>query len=311
MKNLVVGGCGFLGASIARELVSQGEEVIILDYDLVGLPYSESPYMNNMEGVSYIYGNMRNIDTFHECNGIERIFYAAGILGTSTLMNGIRQTINTNIFGAFSVMEFAVSRGIPLVNLGLIPRWQNPYMLTKNFIQDLGQMYSKYDGADVRTIQLTHAYGPRQNPYQAKAVPNFIIRSLLNRNVVLFGKKDEPFKNMDLIFVTDAAKDIVAIANNNSLKGKNIQLGSGEGISVKDLAQKIISMCDSGSDIIYRDMRKGEPEADSFLHADMHSWYEHFDMPAATVSLDEGLRITIDWYKNKLKTIDERFVVEG
>ena len=43
----------------------------------------------------------------------------------------------------------------------------------------------------------------------------------------------------------------------------------------------------------------------------MHCWYEHFDIPATTVTLDEGLRITIEWYKNKLDTIDEVFVVEG
>ncbi len=292
-RALVTGGSGFLGREIIKALVSKEYKVIAFDC---------AEPEEKLKTVDYIKGDVRNKELLKQVGtSVDYIFHTAGILGTSLLIDRIWESYDINVTGSMNVFELGREINATVINLGLIPTWKSPYMLTKNVVKEMGNLYNEHSRTDIRTVELTHAYGPGQSPYQAKAVPNFIIKALTNENIVVFGSPQNKFKYMDLIYSSDVAEALVRIAESDQIKNKILQLGCERGILVNMLAEKIISICDSRSDIVYRPMREGEPDGgEDFNHADLTDWYKYFNDGPVKTSLEDGLRKTIEGYKNDL-----------
>lgn len=294
-KVLVTGGTGFIGNAIVNALHAKGYDIISFD--------TLKPKGKLVKNVTYILDDIRNKDVIDKITkDVDCVFHTAGVLGTSLLIRDIPTAVDININGSINLFELAKERHFTVINLGLIPEWKTPYMSTKNAIKDIGIVYSAYHDADIRTVEVTHAYGPTQNPYQGKAVPNFIINALTGNDVVVLGSPDKEFKYMDLLYYSDAATAIVRIAEESRLSGKVLQLGCGAGIDVNELAKYINSLCGNKSKIIHQPMRNGEPDGreERFKHADLTDWYKYFDTSPVNVPLENGLKQSILWYKDAL-----------
>jgi len=291
---LVTGGCGFIGSEIVKALDSRGYNIIVLD--------CMEP-KEKLKTVDYVKGDVRDKELLEKVGKYaDYIYHTAGILGTSLLMDRLQESYDINVTGSMNVFDLASKTKATVINLGLIPTWKSPYMLTKNFIKEMGSLYNKHSGTDIKTVELTHAYGPGQSPYQAKAVPNFIIKALTNKDMIVLGDPAKGFKYMDLIYASDAAEALVRIAENDNIKDEILQLGCGDGIPVDRLAKKIAVMCNSKSSGIYEPMRAGEPDGreEDFTSADLSIWYKFFKDSPIKTSVEDGLKHTIDKYRNDL-----------
>lgn len=287
-KVLITGGSGFIGNYLCQELLNHGYHITVLDC-----------HKPNSSLVKFMKGDIREFELLRSTiKSCDIVFHLAGMLGTEYLCDKAQEAIDININGSVNVFEAAKAFSVKVINTGVIPEWDNPYMITKKATMRLGKMYHDVFKVDITTLEFSHVYGPGQRiePYR-KAIPNFIVRALKNEPLEIYGSGQ---KYMDCIYVEDAAKALRLASESAHVSGKVFQIGSGENIKVVDLAHKIISLTNSKSPLKFLPMRRGEPEENgSFVAVDLREWLLFFNWKPKT-SLEEGLSRTIEWYKRCL-----------
>lgn len=287
-KVLITGGNGLIGNYLYQELLNHNYDITVFDHHEPRSPL-----------VKFIKGDIREFKLIcKSLEGIDTVFHLAGILGTDYLCDKTQEAIDMNLKGSVNIFESAKATGAKVINIGLIPEWDNPYMITKKAAMRLGRMYHDIFKVDITTLELSHVYGPGQRvePYR-KAIPNFIVRALNNEPLEIYGSGQ---KYMDCIYVKDTACALRLVCESDQVSGKVFQLGSGKGIKVTDLAKRIISLTSSKSQLKFIPMRCGEPEDNgTFTAVDLNEWLLFFNWKPKT-SLDEGLIETIRWYKINL-----------
>lgn len=284
-RALITGGSGFIGNYLSRELLNHGYQVTILDH--------REPTNSLVEFTEGDILNLKLLNNIIKSHDV--VFHLAGMLGTEYLCDKVHEAIDINIKGAVNVFEAAKAFDVKVINTGVIPEWNNPYMITKKATMRLGKMYHDVFKVDITTLEFSHVYGPGQRiePYR-KAIPNFIVRALKNELLEIYGSGQ---KYMDCIYVEDVAKVLRLASESAHVSGKVFQIGSGESIKVVDLAHKIISLTNSKSSLKFLPMRRGEPEGNgSSVAVDLKDWLLFCNWKPKT-SLEEGLSRTIEWYK--------------
>jgi UDP-glucose 4-epimerase len=287
MKSVITGG-GFIATFLANELTQRGHEVAVYGLERVPVPQ-----------VRFVEGDIRDMDRlFYACTNADVIFHLAGILGTDSLCDKALDAVDVNLRGAIHVFEAAKQFHCRVINVGLIPQWDNSYMITKNAASSFGKMYHREFGADILTVQLTHAYGPFQRTdLYRKAIPSFIIQALQNLPIEIYGNGHQI---MDCIYAADAAVALRLIAECKETLPPVLQLGSGQKTTVAALAQSVINLTASSSTLTYLPMRPGEPPADNYaVSINCTIWQERFGWTPG-VTLQDGLTKTISWYKDRL-----------
>jgi UDP-glucose 4-epimerase len=283
-KALVTGGSGLIGSYLCKELLNNKYDVTVFDHHEPANPE-----------VKFIKGDILQMQLLKDViKDSEVVFHLAGMLGTDYLCEHVREAIEVNIVGSVNVFEAAKTAGVKVINTGLIPEWDNAYMITKKAVMRFGKMYHREFGTDITTLEVTHVYGPGQRvePYH-KAIPTFINRALKNEVLDIYGSGQ---KYMDCFYVEDIATAIRLSAESPFVSGKVLQLGSGEGLKVVELAHKIISLTNSKSSLRHCKMRHGEPDEDNSLeHINVESYQKLLDWKPTT-KLDDGLLKTIEWY---------------
>lgn len=294
MKALVTGGAGFVGSHLVEYLAQNGVQVRIFDST------DKNKFFDfDLSRWDVRRGHIEDYTAlFQAAQGYDVIFHLAGVLGTDYLVPQAKLAVQSNIMGTLNVLDVARLTGALVVYFSLLPDWLNSYMITKNAAAKFCQMYFQEFGVRTVVLRGVHIYGPRQKwaPVR-KAVPYFIVSALRNQPLEVYGSGNQL---MDLLHVNDAVTGIARAAQVPAAIGRSIQFGSGIGVKVVDLAQKIIELCGSSSEIHINGPRPGEPDTPTaFVPANTRQQTELLDF-APTLSLDEGLKMTIDWYRKAL-----------
>lgn len=282
-KALITGGSGFIGSYLCRELLENNYYVTVYDH-----------HEPSNQDVKFVQGDILEAELLRKViREQDVIFHLAGKLGTDYLCEFVREAVEVNIIGSINVFEAAKEFGVKVINTGLIPEWDNPYMITKKAIMKLGRMYFREFGAAIITMEVTHVYGPCQpiEPYR-KAIPNFIVNALRDEPLVIYGSGQ---KSMDCIYVEDVALALRLMSESSKVSGKVFQVGSGKGTKVVELADMILSLTKSNSSLDFRTMRPGEPDIDSTVDINLEDCLLLFGWKPTTI-LTEGLLKTIEWY---------------
>jgi UDP-glucose 4-epimerase len=283
-RALITGGSGFIGSYLCKELIENKYDVTVFDLREPSTPL-----------VKFIKGNILQFELLKDAiKNHDIVFHLAGILGTEYLCNFVREAVSTNIIGTVNIFECAKALGVKVINTGLTPEWDNPYMITKKAAMRLGRMYYKEFGVDITTLEVTHVYGPAQQvePYH-KAIPSFITQALREEPLDIYGSGQ---KYMDCIYVGDIVKAIRLAAESPKVSGEVFQVGGGEIIKVVDLALKIIALTNSKSSLRFLPMRQGEPDENNyFMTINKENFLQFFNWQPTTI-LEEGLLKTIEWY---------------
>ncbi|MBP7964417.1 MAG: NAD-dependent epimerase/dehydratase family protein [Caldilineaceae bacterium] len=299
MKFLVTGGAGFVGSHLVEQLVHDpAAEVKIYD------SYPHQRYFDfHLQDYEVVSGDILDSELVNQaCHGIDVVFHLAGAVGTDYLIKDPQRAVETNIIGTLNILEAARANSAKVVYLSLLPDWLNPYMITKNTATQFCQMYRNEFGLPIIVFRASHIYGKRQKWHPVKkAVPNFIRSALADSDISIFGTGEQL---MDLIYVNDAASAMINCLKMPDAWGKVIELGSGIGITVRELALKIIDLSSSKSQLEYIGARPGEPVSkDAFVPADIHQLSNLIGNYLDT-SLEYGLQQTIQWYMNNWSEIE-------
>lgn len=294
MKALITGGSGFIGGYIYEELKkyngSLGMEITILD--------TMPPKGFGFNG-KFIFADIRDefsvLQAAYDC---DVIFHIAGILGTLESFDKPYLVSDINIAGGLRVFDAAKMLDRPVINLSLGNPWANPYMITKRTVHEFAQMYNEAYSTRITTLTGRNAYGPRQKwTHVKKVVPTFIVNALRNEDICIWGDGRQV---IDLIYAKDMAKACVIAAEKQI--PDIIDLGTGIPTTVLQLAEIIINMTGSTSQIRFLSMRKGEPFR-SITLADTTKAKELLNF-VPMITLEEGLKETIAWYRENLNNME-------
>jgi UDP-glucose 4-epimerase len=312
MKILITGGAGFIGSHYADAFIDRGDEVTIFD---------NHPQIHEFRS-NFVKGDLRDLDAVERVvEGQEFVIHAGGVLGTHETVVAARQTSEANIIGGLNVLDAVRKHGNNLINVSKPNVWLNPYSITKDCLEKFCFMYVNEFNIKIAIVKLFNVYGPRQKYSDVqKAIPTWIVNALTSKPLDIFG---EGLSTMDLVFTRDVNEGIVAIVDNfeecriqkvseisqsvwsdfQAYNEQILELGSGNEIAVNDTIKALQKALDIPFEVRHLPMRRGEVDR-TRLCADI-ARLSVLTGYRPKVSLEDGLKETIAYYKDYLTLIEQ------
>jgi len=301
MHILVTGGAGFIGSHVIKLLLDRGHQVIVLDNLSHG--FSE----NVDRRAKLIVGDIRDPKKTKEAlNSVEAVIHMAGlivvpesvadpikycdnnVLGTISLLDSMKESGCKKIIFSSSACVYGTPNKLPIKEDAPIHP-DNPYGATKASIEVFLKTYHEIFGFDVVILRYFNPYGPGKMARPiTHAIPNFITATLAKKPIPLYWKGEQI---RDFIYIDDLARAHIDVLK---LSGFNIfNLGMETGVKVKDIVDLIFDIVGYKVPIADLGKRPGDVHA---TYASSAKLTKAIDWKAK-VSLREGLKRTIDYYK--------------
>ena len=309
-KVLVTGAGGFIGSHLTEKLVDLEAKVKAFvrynsrnDWGLIEILSSDVK-----QKIEVITGDLRDSETIRSVmKNVDIVFHLGALIAIPYSYIHPREVVETNIMGALNILNaakeckpkkiihtstsevYGTAQYVPIDEKHPL-QGQSPYSASKIGADKLAESFYRSYGLSITTLRPFNTYGPRQS---ARAVIPTIITQALTQNEVFLGSL-EPTR--DLSYVDDVVDGFIKAAESEKSIGEVINIGSGFEISINDLANKIISLIGKKVNIVSDSKRirpqKSEVErlmADNSKAKELLNWQPK-------VSLDQGLRKTIDWF---------------
>lgn len=303
-KYVITGGAGFIGSHIAEYLSNKGHQVTILDSLRTGFEHN----LNGLD-VQFVKGDIRDENLVNKLlDGANGVFHLAALVSVPESLLKIKECIEINTIGTINILEAAKnSLGCKVVlstsaaNYGnnpvlpkvetMFPEPMTPYAITKLDGEYYLKMYLDQYQVPTASLRYFNVFGPRQNPESAyaAAVPIFINKALQNEPITIYG---DGLQTRDFIYVKDVVKANILAAEAGS-ETYNVALG--HSTSVLELAEKIIKITNSKSQIKFLDKRPGDIKHSK---ADPSKFNQLGFQPS--YSIDQALEETILFYDQEL-----------
>lgn len=256
MRYLVTGGAGFIGSHLVDELVSRGaDEVIVLDNLHRGRLSNLAKHEKNSL-IRFVEVDIRDAGSVRkQCDGIDIVFHLAAQANVMGASGNPSYSFETNVVGTMNVLEASLSAGIQRFVFTSsrevygepesLPVREDAELAPKNLYgasKAAGEMYCRafrQRGLDVRMIRLANVYGPRDTD---RVIPLWLGRARDGLPLDVFGGS----QLIDFVWVEDAVEALLRISSSESCAGP-INVGSGHGTRIKDLASLILSQTRSSS----------------------------------------------------------------
>ncbi len=309
MRILITGGAGFIGSHLAESF--QGEaEVRILDDLSTGAA-------ENLTGlaVDFINGSILDAEGLQQAmEGVDYVFHLAAMVSVPLSVEQPMECEAVNGLGMVRVLEAAARAGVKKVFFAssaavygdnpavpktetMLPEPRSPYAITKLQGEHWCRFYQETGRVPTAVLRFFNVFGPRQDPRAAyaAAVPIFIEKALRGEPLTIYGDGSQ---TRDFIYVRDIVAAIRHVTLTPGLTGVR-NAGYGGTITVKALAEMIVAMAGSASEICYLPARAGDVK---------HS-RAAVDALAATGfrsegSLESGLAATLEYFQARRKAQD-------
>lgn len=261
MKVLITGANGFIGGYVQEELIRRGHTPIAFDrHDKGYRPNGSEFFLGDITDDVAITEAVAHADAF---------IHLAGVLGTQETIKNPNPAAYTNILGGLNLFKAAAQYKVPGVNIAVGNYWMdNTYSITKSTMERFARMFNNENGTEITIVRALNAYGPRQvsapphGPSKVKKImPAFINAALDGNPIPIYGDGKQV---MDMIYVADVAKVLVAALENTVNNGASNQVfeaGSGLNTTVNHIARSVNEIVGMPlSNVNHSPMRPGEPE---------------------------------------------------
>ena len=164
------------------------------------------------------------------------------------------------------------------------------YDEAKRYAEAITMAYHRFHGLDTKIVRIFNTYGPRMRPKDGRAIPAFVPQALMNQPITIFGDGSQ---TRSFCYVDDLIEGICRLLFSNQHEPVNI--GNPNEMTIKELAETIIKITGSKSEIIFNPLPIDDPKVrqpDIEKAKTILGWEPQ-------VSLDEGLSRTIEWFKNQ------------
>jgi len=307
-KILVTGGAGFIGSNIVKQLISDGNNVTVLDNFVSGYRINLDPFPS----ARIVEGDVRDPAAVEEAvNGNEVIFHLAASVGNKRSIDDPINDAQTNVLGTINILEAARKHKIRKVvvsssagifgELKTLPIKEDhpvdpdsPYGCTKLCEEKLSLAYSKLYPVEVVCLRYFNVYGPNQR-YDAygNAIPIFVFRLLRGEPIIIYGDGEQ---TRDFVNVLDVVQANIKAASAKGVNGA-YNIGSGKRIKINRLVEMIVKYSPGDYRIEYQSKRPGD-----VMHslADISQASLAFGFSPG-VEIEEGIKNYIEWAKHELQ----------
>ncbi|MBN1554488.1 MAG: SDR family oxidoreductase [Phycisphaerae bacterium] len=303
---LVAGGAGLIGQHLCRRLLADGQYVICLDNFFTSHERNIAEFLPN-ENFELI---RRDVTEPIELAVDETYNLACPASPVHYQHNPIR-TLQTSIDGSLHLLRNALRTNTPILQASTSEVYGDPdvspqsetylgsvnpigpracYDEGKRCAETLFFDFQRMHNLPIRVARIFNTYGPGQHPHDGRVVSNFILQALANKPITVYG---DGTRTRSFCYVTDLVDALVLLMENPDNFSGPVNLGNPDEISIRRLAETIISLTGSTSEMVHQDLPADDPKQrrpDITLAEQTLHW-------KPTTSLTEGLTKTIDYFR--------------
>ncbi len=313
MRILVTGGAGFLGSHICDYLLAEGNEVIAMDNLITG----STDNIEHLAGHDRFHFIKHDVTNYIYIEGtIDAVLHFASPASPIDYLELPIQTLQVGALGTHKVLGLAKAKGArfllastsevygdPLIHPQTEDYWGNVnpigprgvYDEAKRFAEAMTMAYHRTHNVDTRIVRIFNTFGPRMRLNDGRVVPNFIAQALRGESLTVYG---DGIQTRSFCYVSDLIDGVCRLLLSDETEPVNV--GNPQEMTILDFAYKIVELTGSTSDITLmqpEDVRvKDDPrvrQPDISKARRLLGW-------GPKVSLDEGLRKTIEWFRDRV-----------
>lgn len=307
---LVTGGGGFIGSHLVEYLLAQGNEVICVDNFFTGNKENVAPYLANpyFELIRHDVAQPLYIE-------VDDIYHLACPASPIHYQYNPVQTVRTSVMGTINMLGLAKRTGARLLLASTSEVYGDPqvhpqredywgnvnpigprscYDEGKRVAETLCMDYHRQNGVEVKIARIFNTYGPRMAEYDGRVVSNFIIQALKNEPITVYGDGSQ---TRSFGYVDDLVCGFVSLLEDTEPDFTGpVNLGNPNEITVHQLAETVIKLAGSSSQIVEKPLPKDDPtrrKPDITLAKEVLGWQP-------TTQLEKGLQATIDYFRPRV-----------
>jgi len=304
---VVSGGAGFIGSHLCEALLDHGMRVVALDNFITGSrenlralegnPDLEFRQVDVNHGI-FLGGDVKYVLHFaspasppqYDANPIHTL--KVGTIGTMNMLGLARAKGATFLLASTSEVY-----GDPLVHPQPETYWGNVnpigprgcYDEAKRAAEAFAMAYRRSHAVDTRIIRIFNTHGPRMQVSDGRAVPNFMAQAIRGEPITVYGDGSQ---TRSLCYVSDLVRGILAVLERGDEMPVN--LGNPHEVTVLELAQTIVRLAGSKSEIVHRDLPVDDPkqrQPDITRARKLLGWEPQ-------ISLEDGLGRTLEYFRS-------------
>jgi dTDP-glucose 4,6-dehydratase len=313
---VVTGGAGFLGSHLCEHLLAQGQQVVCLDNFLTGAPGNVAHLMPE-PGFQLVRCDLT--DFVHVPGPVDLVLHFASPASPVDYLQLPIDTLKVGALGTWHALGLAKDKGArfllastsevygdPLVHPQPESYWGNVnpigprgvYDEAKRYAEALTMAYLRQQGVDTCIARIFNTSGPRMRPHDGRAIPTFLRQAMTDRPLTVFGDGSQ---TRSFCYVDDLIRGLVLLAEAAEVH-EPVNLGNPAEMSLLELAQLIVELTESRSEIVFEALPIDDPQVrqpDITRARQLLGWEPEVDFR-------DGLRRTIDHYEKVLGSPAQR-----
>ena len=310
-KIMVTGGVGFLGSHLCRRLIREGHDVLAVDNSYTGTRKNVDDLLNHPR-----FELMRHDVTFPLYVEVDEIYNLACPASPIHYQNDPVQTTKTSVHGAINMLGLAKRLkakilqastsevyGDPMVHPQPEAYWGNVNPIGIRSCYDEGKRcaetlffdYWRQHQLRIKVARIFNTYGPSMQVNDGRVVSNFIVQALNNKPITIYGDGSQ---TRSFCYVDDLIDGLIKLMNSANEVTGPVNLGNPNEFTMIELANKVIELTFSRSEIIFEPLPQDDPkqrQPDINLAKDLLGWQP-------SVELSDGLSTTINYFQSIIKS---------
>jgi len=306
-RSLVTGGAGFLGSHICEYLLKKGHEVICMD----NLSTGATTNIEHLQSEQLKFVKHDVTEYIYVAGPIDYVLHFASPASPMDYLQMPIQTLKVGALGTHKALGLAKEKNATLLLASTSEVYGDPqehpqredywgnvnpvgprgvYDEAKRFAEALTMAYHRTHGVNTKIVRIFNTYGPRMRPHDGRAIPTFVPQALRNEPITVFGDGSQ---TRSFCYVDDLVEGIYRLLLSDYHEPVNI--GNPHEMTIKEMAETVIRVTGSSSKIVYEPLPVDDPQIrqpDITLAKKLLGWQPR-------VSLEEGLKITIAWFKRQ------------
>ncbi|HSV29616.1 MAG TPA: UDP-glucuronic acid decarboxylase family protein, partial [Candidatus Omnitrophota bacterium] len=302
-------GAGFLGSHLCERLLARGCDVLCVD----------NFYTGTKDNIAHLIGNpyfelLRHDVTWPLYVEVDEIFNLACPASPIHYQKDPVQTTKTSVHGAINMLGLAKRVKAKIFQASTSEVYGDPevhpqtedyrgsvnpigpracYDEGKRCAETLFFDYHRQHGLGIKVARIFNTYGPRMHPDDGRVVSNFIVQALEGRDITIYGDGSQ---TRSFCFVDDLIEGFLRLMDSPDDVTGPVNLGNPHEMTVKELAETVVAMTGSKSEIVYKPLPADDPmqrQPDITLARKLLNWEPQ-------VKLEAGIGRTIEYFRSRL-----------
>jgi len=303
---LVTGGAGFLGSHLCEALVKKGADVVCADNFFTGRRGNVAHLLDNPH-----FEILRHDVTFPLFVEVDEIYNLACPASPIHYQHDPVQTTKTSVIGAINMLGLAKRVGAKILQASTSEVYGDPevhpqpesywgqvnpigsracYDEGKRCAETLFFDYNRQMNLPIKVARIFNTYGPHMHPNDGRVVSNFIMQALRGENITIYGTGEQ---TRSFCYVSDLVDGLIKLMDSPEEVTGPINLGNPGEFTMLELAQTVIKLTDSKSELVFEELPEDDPkqrQPNISLAKEKLGWEPKID-------LESGLKPTIKYFK--------------